>query len=66
MATDGNRLLVKGGQHWGAHYVKWAARKQPIPVYAEMSSINPVYLLPQAMASRGAAIAAGFVPRRAQ
>jgi alpha-ketoglutaric semialdehyde dehydrogenase len=37
-----------------------AARKQPIPVYAEMSSINPVYLLPQAMAARGAAVAAGF------
>jgi UbiD family decarboxylase len=25
-------LLVKGGQHWGAHFVKWAARKQPMPV----------------------------------
>ena len=20
-------LLIKGGQHWGAHFVKWAARK---------------------------------------
>ena len=37
-----------------------AARPQPIPVYAEMSSINPVFLLPQALASRGAEIAAGF------
>ncbi len=37
-----------------------AARPQPIPVYAEMSSINPVFLLPQALASRGDAIAAGF------
>jgi NADP-dependent aldehyde dehydrogenase len=26
-----------------------AARPQPIPVYAEMSSINPVFLLPQAL-----------------
>jgi NADP-dependent aldehyde dehydrogenase len=26
-----------------------AARKEPIPVYAEMSSINPVYLLPGAL-----------------
>jgi UbiD family decarboxylase len=25
-------LLVKGGQHWGAHFVKWAARKKPMPV----------------------------------
>ena len=25
-------LLIKGGQHWGAHFAKWAARKQPMPV----------------------------------
>ena len=25
-------LLIKGGQHWGAHFVKWAAREQPMPV----------------------------------
>ena len=25
-------LLIKGGQHWGAHFVKWAARGQPMPV----------------------------------
>ncbi|MEZ5890145.1 MAG: UbiD family decarboxylase [Xanthobacteraceae bacterium] len=25
-------LLVKGGQHWGAHFLKWSARKQPMPV----------------------------------
>lgn len=37
-----------------------AARPQPIPVYAEMSSINPVLVLPQALAARGDAIAAGF------
>ncbi|HWW06100.1 aldehyde dehydrogenase (NADP(+)) [Collimonas sp.] len=37
-----------------------AARPQPIPVYAEMSSINPVYLLPAALAARGDAIAKGF------
>jgi len=37
-----------------------AARPQPIPVYAEMSSINPVVLLPGALAARGAAIASGF------
>lgn len=37
-----------------------AARPQPIPVYAEMSSINPVYLLPAALAARAEAIAKGF------
>ncbi|PXX96261.1 aldehyde dehydrogenase (NADP(+)) [Halomonas sp. LBP4] len=37
------------------------ARPQPIPVYAEMSSINPVFLLPEALATRGAEIAEGFV-----
>lgn len=37
------------------------ARPQPIPVYAEMSSINPVFLLPEALKVRGKAIAEGFV-----
>jgi len=30
------------------------ARQVPIPVYAEMSSINPVLLMPYALAARGA------------
>ncbi|HDS1816276.1 TPA: aldehyde dehydrogenase (NADP(+)) [Pseudomonas putida] len=34
-----------------------AERAQPIPVFAEMSSINPVILLPAALAQRGAALA---------
>ena len=34
-----------------------AERAQPIPVFAEMSSINPVILLPEALAQRGAALA---------
>jgi NADP-dependent aldehyde dehydrogenase len=38
-----------------------AARPQPIPVYAEMSAVNPVFLLPGALGSRVAAIASGFV-----
>jgi len=37
------------------------ARPQPIPVYAEMSSINPVFLLPEALQSRSQALAEGFV-----
>lgn len=35
-----------------------AARPQPIPVFAEMSSINPVLLLPEAIKVRGDEIAA--------
>ncbi|UCI17902.1 aldehyde dehydrogenase (NADP(+)) [Mesorhizobium sp. B2-1-8] len=38
-----------------------AARPEPIPVYAEMSSINPVFLLPDALAARAPDIAAGYV-----
>jgi NADP-dependent aldehyde dehydrogenase len=37
-----------------------AARPQPIPVYAEMSSINPVFLLPNALKSHGAQIGKEF------
>lgn len=38
-----------------------AGRDAPIPVYAEMSSVNPVVLLEGAVAARGEAIAAGLV-----
>ncbi|MGE7956668.1 aldehyde dehydrogenase (NADP(+)) [Pseudomonas sp. NPDC089530] len=38
-----------------------AAREEPIPVYAEMSSINPVLLLAHGLAERGADIARAFV-----
>lgn len=38
-----------------------AARPEPIPVYAEMSSINPVYLLSEALKNRADSIATGFV-----
>ncbi|MDR6926689.1 aldehyde dehydrogenase (NADP(+)) [Pseudomonas sp. BE134] len=34
-----------------------AARAQPIPVFAEMSSINPVIVLPQALQSRAETVA---------
>ena len=36
-------------------------RPEPIPVYAEMSSVNPVFLLPGALAERAAATAQGYV-----
>lgn len=35
-------------------------RPQPIPVYAEMGSVNPVLVLPGALAERGRAIADGL------
>jgi alpha-ketoglutaric semialdehyde dehydrogenase len=37
-----------------------AARPEPIPFFAEMGSINPVFVLPGAMAARAEAIAAGL------
>lgn len=37
-----------------------ASRFEPIPFYAEMSSINPVFILPKAMRERGEQIAAGL------
>ena len=36
------------------------ARPEPIPVYAEMSSINPVFLFPGALAARAEAIGKAF------
>ena len=51
-----------GSRRGGLALVQIAqAREEPIPVYAEMSSINPVLLLPAALASRGAAIGQAFV-----
>ena len=38
-----------------------AARPQPIPVFAEMSSINPVVVLPEALRLRGETIAGELV-----
>jgi alpha-ketoglutaric semialdehyde dehydrogenase len=38
-----------------------AARPRPIPVYAEMSAINPVILLPHALATRSEALATAFI-----
>ena len=37
-----------------------AARPEPIPVFAEMSSLNPVFVLPEALRERGKAIAEGL------
>jgi 2,5-dioxopentanoate dehydrogenase len=37
-----------------------AKRARPIPVYAEMGSINPIFLLPGALANRGEAIGTAY------
>jgi len=37
------------------------SRQQPIPVYAEMSSINPVFLLPQALQARSTQLGESFI-----
>jgi alpha-ketoglutaric semialdehyde dehydrogenase len=51
-----------GSRQGGLALMALAGRRpQPIPVYAEMSSINPVFLLPAALAQRGDEIARGFV-----
>jgi alpha-ketoglutaric semialdehyde dehydrogenase len=43
-----------------AIYDTAAARPVPIPVYAEMGSVNPIVLLPGAVASRAASLAEGL------
>lgn len=51
-----------GSRGGGLALVKAAAeRPVPIPVYAEMSSTNPVYLMPAALSKRAEAMADGFV-----
>lgn len=51
-----------GSRKGGTALMKLAAnRPEPIPVYAEMSSINPVLLLPEALRTRGKEIAKDFI-----
>lgn len=51
-----------GSRSGGLALVRLAqARDVPIPVYAEMSSINPVLLLPEALKTRGGALGTAFV-----
>ncbi|WP_246793646.1 aldehyde dehydrogenase (NADP(+)) [Burkholderia perseverans] len=51
-----------GSRQGGLALVNLAnARPEPIPVYAEMSSINPFVMFPAALAARGEKIAQGFI-----
>jgi 2,5-dioxopentanoate dehydrogenase len=58
--------LIRAGAFTGSHRGGLAltraaqARPQPIPFFAEMGSVNPVFLFPDALAARGEAIAAGL------
>lgn len=55
-------VAFTGSRQGGLALMRTAeARHEPIPVYAEMSSINPVYLMPQALKSRGAEIGKALV-----
>ena len=51
-----------GSRRGGLALVEIAARRaEPIPVYAEMSSINPLFLLPAALAGRAGTIGRDYV-----
>ncbi|MCD2325126.1 aldehyde dehydrogenase (NADP(+)) [Sphingomonas sp. IC-56] len=51
-----------GSRGGGLALMKLAqARPVPIPVYAEMSSVNPVFLLPAALAARAEALGKAYV-----
>jgi 2,5-dioxopentanoate dehydrogenase len=50
-----------GSRTGGTALMKIASsRPEPIPVYAEMSSVNPVFILPGVLESRGEALAKGL------
>ncbi|WP_191601845.1 aldehyde dehydrogenase (NADP(+)) [Marinomonas algicola] len=51
-----------GSRAGGTALMNMAAnRSEPIPVYAEMSSINPVFLMPHKLAQQAKSVASGFV-----
>jgi NADP-dependent aldehyde dehydrogenase len=51
-----------GSRRGGLALVDIAAKRPvPIPVFAEMSSVNPVFALPGALAARGDTLAAGYI-----
>jgi 2,5-dioxopentanoate dehydrogenase len=50
-----------GSYAGGKQLFDWAnQRKEPIPVFAEMGSVNPVFLLPEKLASDAAGIATAY------
>jgi 2,5-dioxopentanoate dehydrogenase len=61
--------LVKGVTFTGSEgggmalYRRAQQRPDPIPVFTEMTSVNPTFVLPAALAARGTAIGDGFTER---
>jgi alpha-ketoglutaric semialdehyde dehydrogenase len=61
--------LIKGVTFTGSEaggmalYRRAQLRGEPIPVFTEMTSVNPTFVLPAALAARGAAIGDGFNER---
>jgi len=61
VASGINAVAFTGSRRGGrALYDLAATRPVPIPVYAEMGSVNPVFVTPAALAARGDAIADGL------
>jgi alpha-ketoglutaric semialdehyde dehydrogenase len=55
-------VAFTGSRFGGVSLMRVAAeRPEPIPVYAEMSSINPIFMFPQALEKNAEAMAKGFV-----
>ncbi|HEX8171705.1 MAG TPA: aldehyde dehydrogenase (NADP(+)) [Thermoanaerobaculia bacterium] len=54
-------VAFTGSRRAGTAIMELAAKRpEPIPVYAEMGSVNPVFILPNALRTRGEEIAAGL------
>lgn len=49
---------LRGGR---ALYDAAGGRRVPIPFYAEMGSVNPIFVLPGALKERGPAVASGYI-----
>ncbi|MHC8380253.1 aldehyde dehydrogenase (NADP(+)) [Pseudomonas sp. LB3P14] len=57
-------VTFTGSEHGGmALYRRAQQRPDPIPVFTEMTSVNPTFILPHALAARGAQIGDGFAER---
>jgi NADP-dependent aldehyde dehydrogenase len=57
-------VTFTGSEHGGmALYRRAQQRPDPIPVFTEMTSVNPTFILPHALAARGAQIGDGFIER---
>ncbi|WP_448108143.1 aldehyde dehydrogenase (NADP(+)) [Pseudomonas azerbaijanoccidentalis] len=57
-------VTFTGSEQGGmALYRRAQLRPDPIPVFTEMTSVNPTFILPQALAARGAQIGDGFAER---